>query len=212
MAVANITAPCPSNRGPSPTASTAAGTFGRTTPTPRVSPSGAIAASATADRPVTPAGMPRPGTPPAAPAAAARPPGGDGAARGGASGPAGSAASCSALGAVVLLLVCSGCTSATARSPTRSRKANKRLDKRTEAALAPAGNILRSPQVTLVLGSDSRGAGTTARADSILLMRTDPGKHLISMLSIPRDLLRADPRPRRAPRSTPPSPTAGRRS
>ena len=29
-----------------------------------------------------------------------------------------------------------------------------------------------------MLGSDSRGAGSTARADSIVLMRTDPGKHL----------------------------------
>ena len=67
-------------------------------------------------------------------------------------------------------------------------KANARLDPKTEKALTPAGNILRSPQVTLVLGSDSRGAGSTARADSIVLMRTDPGKHLISMLSIPRDL------------------------
>ena len=67
-------------------------------------------------------------------------------------------------------------------------QANKRLDKRTKAALAPAGNVLTSSQVTLVLGSDSRGAHTTARADSILLFRTDPGKHLISMLSIPRDL------------------------
>jgi polyisoprenyl-teichoic acid--peptidoglycan teichoic acid transferase len=67
-------------------------------------------------------------------------------------------------------------------------QANKRLDKRTKAALAPAGNVLTSPQVTLVLGSDSRGAHTTARADSIILFRTDPGKHLISMLSIPRDL------------------------
>jgi LCP family protein required for cell wall assembly len=67
-------------------------------------------------------------------------------------------------------------------------KANARLDQKTEKALTPAGNILRSPQVTLVLGSDSRGVNSTARADSIVLMRTDPGKHLISMLSIPRDL------------------------
>ncbi len=67
-------------------------------------------------------------------------------------------------------------------------QANKRLDKRTKAALVPTGNILTTPQVTLVLGSDSRGGHTTARADSILLVRTDPGKHLISMLSIPRDL------------------------
>jgi LCP family protein required for cell wall assembly len=69
-------------------------------------------------------------------------------------------------------------------------KANNRIDKRTRAALAPAGNILRSPQISLVMGSDSRGKSATAgaRADSILLVRTDPGKHLISMLSIPRDL------------------------
>jgi LCP family protein required for cell wall assembly len=68
--------------------------------------------------------------------------------------------------------------------------ANQRIDKRTKAALAPAGNILRNPQISLVMGSDSRGKSATAgaRADSILLVRTDPGKHLISMLSIPRDL------------------------
>ncbi|HYW29088.1 MAG TPA: LCP family protein [Gaiellales bacterium] len=66
--------------------------------------------------------------------------------------------------------------------------ANKRLDKRTRAALTPAGHILTSPQITLVLGSDSRGPNSSARADSIILYRTDPGKHLISMLSIPRDL------------------------
>jgi LCP family protein required for cell wall assembly len=69
-------------------------------------------------------------------------------------------------------------------------KANKRIDKRTRAALAPAGNILRDPQIGLVMGSDSRGRSATAgaRADSILLVRTDPSHHLISMLSIPRDL------------------------
>ncbi len=67
-------------------------------------------------------------------------------------------------------------------------KANQRLDPRTRAALTPAGNILTSPQISLILGSDSRGKGTSARADSILLVRTDPSHHLISMLSIPRDL------------------------
>src|SRR5438093_497108 len=57
-------------------------------------------------------------------------------------------------------------------------KANKRIDKRTEAALAPTGNILRDPQISLVMGSDSRGksALSGARADSILLARTDPDK------------------------------------
>jgi len=69
-------------------------------------------------------------------------------------------------------------------------KANKRIDKRTQAALTPTGNILRNPQISLVMGSDSRGRSATAgaRADSILLVRTDPSHHLISMLSIPRDL------------------------
>ena len=69
-------------------------------------------------------------------------------------------------------------------------KANKRIDKRTRAALTPTGNILRNPQISLVMGSDSRGRSATAgaRADSILLVRTDPSHHLISMLSIPRDL------------------------
>ncbi len=40
------------------------------------------------------------------------------------------------------------------------------------------------------MGSDSRGQSAIngARADSILIFRTDPDKHLISMLSIPRDL------------------------
>ena len=58
------------------------------------------------------------------------------------------------------------------------------------AALQPAGNILTSPQISLIMGSDSRGANaiTGARSDSILLVRTDPSNHLISMLSIPRDL------------------------
>ena len=69
-------------------------------------------------------------------------------------------------------------------------KANKRVDKRTRAALTPTGNILRNPQISLVMGSDSRGQSATAgaRADSILLVRTDPSHHLVSMLSIPRDL------------------------
>jgi polyisoprenyl-teichoic acid--peptidoglycan teichoic acid transferase len=69
-------------------------------------------------------------------------------------------------------------------------KANKRLNKPTLAALQPAGNILTSPQISLIMGSDSRGANALsgARSDSILLVRTDPSHHLISMLSIPRDL------------------------
>jgi LCP family protein required for cell wall assembly len=68
--------------------------------------------------------------------------------------------------------------------------ANKRLNKATIASLAPAGNILTSPQISMIMGSDSRGSNAIAgaRSDSILLVRTNPSQHLISMLSIPRDL------------------------
>lgn len=69
--------------------------------------------------------------------------------------------------------------------------ANAKINKRTRAALTPDhGSILTTPQVSLIMGSDSRNGNELAgtRADSILLVRTDPGKHLISMLSIPRDL------------------------
>ena len=68
--------------------------------------------------------------------------------------------------------------------------ANKRLNKATLAALQPAGNIMTSPQISLIMGSDSRGSSALsgARSDSILLVRTDPSHHVISMLSIPRDL------------------------
>jgi LCP family protein required for cell wall assembly len=68
--------------------------------------------------------------------------------------------------------------------------ANKRLNQATLKTLKPAGNILTSAQISLIMGSDSRGANAIsgARSDSILLVRTDPSKHLISMLSIPRDL------------------------
>jgi polyisoprenyl-teichoic acid--peptidoglycan teichoic acid transferase len=68
--------------------------------------------------------------------------------------------------------------------------ANKRLNRATIRSLKPAGNILTSSQISLIMGSDSRGTNAIAgaRSDSILLVRTDPSKHLISMLSIPRDL------------------------
>jgi polyisoprenyl-teichoic acid--peptidoglycan teichoic acid transferase len=69
-------------------------------------------------------------------------------------------------------------------------KANARLGPKTRAALTPVGSVLFNSQNTLILGSDSRGKGSTsgARADSIIIMRTNPHTHLISMLSIPRDL------------------------
>src|ERR671935_1366 len=46
----------------------------------------------------------------------------------------------------------------------------------------------RKPYRTYRGGRAGGSDDADARADSILLVRTDPGKHLISMLSIPRDL------------------------
>ena len=70
--------------------------------------------------------------------------------------------------------------------------ANARLPKAVEAGLAPQDGALASkPSLTLLLGTD--GDKTAARADarrsdSILLVRTDPGRHRLAYLSIPRDL------------------------
>jgi len=91
------------------------------------------------------------------------------------------------LGVVLLLFVVQVYRGYHAFSQEMAR-ANARLDPKTKKVLTPVGNPLTNPQTTIVLGSDSRGKGTTARTDSILLVRTDPGKHTISMLSIPRDL------------------------
>jgi polyisoprenyl-teichoic acid--peptidoglycan teichoic acid transferase len=71
-------------------------------------------------------------------------------------------------------------------------EANERLPKAVEAALAPQdGTLLSKPSLILLLGTD--GDRTAARADarrsdSILLLRTEPGRHRVSYLSIPRDL------------------------
>ncbi len=70
-------------------------------------------------------------------------------------------------------------------------EANARLDPRAVRALSPPeGAVLASPANTLLLGVDRglwRGGGT-ARADAIVLVRTDPDEHRIAFLSIPRDL------------------------
>lgn len=71
-------------------------------------------------------------------------------------------------------------------------EANERLPKAVEAGLAPQEGLLASkPSLILLLGTD--GDRTAARADarrsdSILLVRTDPGRHRLAYLSIPRDL------------------------
>jgi LCP family protein required for cell wall assembly len=70
--------------------------------------------------------------------------------------------------------------------------ANARLPKTVEAGLAAQEGALASkPSLILLLGTD--GDSTAARADanrsdSILLVRTDPGRHRLAYLSIPRDL------------------------
>jgi LCP family protein required for cell wall assembly len=70
--------------------------------------------------------------------------------------------------------------------------ANKRLDRRTRAALSPGGGLLLSHSTTiLLLGTDHSAASARAadrHSDSIMLVRTDPSHHRIAYLSIPRDL------------------------
>jgi polyisoprenyl-teichoic acid--peptidoglycan teichoic acid transferase len=70
--------------------------------------------------------------------------------------------------------------------------ANARLPEGVEAALAEQdGPLISKPTLLLLLGTD--GDRTDARADarrsdSILLLRTDPSRHRLAYLSIPRDL------------------------
>jgi LCP family protein required for cell wall assembly len=70
--------------------------------------------------------------------------------------------------------------------------ANDRLPRRAVAALARHdGSLLSDPATILVVGTDggkAPGRGDARRSDSLLLLRTDPGTHRLSYLSIPRDL------------------------
>jgi polyisoprenyl-teichoic acid--peptidoglycan teichoic acid transferase len=71
-------------------------------------------------------------------------------------------------------------------------EANERLPRRAERRLADLdGSLLSEPATILVIGTDggkAPGRGDDRRADSLLLLRTDPDKHRLSYLSIPRDL------------------------
>ena len=68
-------------------------------------------------------------------------------------------------------------------------RANDRVTPATRAALThTGGSILRDPRTILVLGSDRRDDDVLGRADSLLLLRSDPDRGQITMLSIPRDL------------------------
>jgi len=70
--------------------------------------------------------------------------------------------------------------------------ANKRLDPLAVRALTPQkGLLLSNASNILVLGADTGSKsrqGTQGRADTIILIRTDPDQHKIALLSIPRDL------------------------
>jgi LCP family protein required for cell wall assembly len=71
-------------------------------------------------------------------------------------------------------------------------EANDRLPRRAENRLATLdGSLLTTPVTTLVIGTDggrAPGRGDARRSDSLLLLRTDPDKHRLAYLSIPRDL------------------------
>jgi LCP family protein required for cell wall assembly len=71
-------------------------------------------------------------------------------------------------------------------------KANDRLPRRAKSQLASLdGSLLSTPSTTLVIGTDggsAPGRGDARRSDSLLLIHTDPGKHRVTYLSIPRDL------------------------
>lgn len=65
---------------------------------------------------------------------------------------------------------------------------NERITPGARAALdEPTGGMLGTPTNTLIIGADARPGETRSRADTILLMRTDPESGEIRYLSIPRD-------------------------
>ncbi len=70
--------------------------------------------------------------------------------------------------------------------------ANARLPKAVASSLAKQdGPLLSKPTLLLLLGTDgdrSAARSDSSRSDSILVVRTDPSRHRIAFLSIPRDL------------------------
>jgi LCP family protein required for cell wall assembly len=73
------------------------------------------------------------------------------------------------------------------------KEANARLDPAARAALDPQEGLLLNRSTTIALfGTDHAenvaDRQTARRADSILLIRTDPGRNRLAYLSIPRDL------------------------
>lgn len=73
--------------------------------------------------------------------------------------------------------------------------ANKRLPQDVRKVLAPdAGLLYSNPTTILLLGTDhatgkgAAGRSTDEHSDSITILRTEPGRHRLVYLSIPRDL------------------------
>jgi polyisoprenyl-teichoic acid--peptidoglycan teichoic acid transferase len=70
--------------------------------------------------------------------------------------------------------------------------ANSRLPRGAERQLVrETGSMLSDPSTILVIGTDggkAPGRQDARRSDSLLLIRTEPSRHRISYLSIPRDL------------------------
>ena len=71
-------------------------------------------------------------------------------------------------------------------------EANSRIDRATRATLTPQeGLLLSTPTTILLLGTDHanrRDRFGARRSDSIMVVRTDPKRHRLAFLSIPRDL------------------------
>ena len=72
------------------------------------------------------------------------------------------------------------------------KDANARLPRAVESSLAEQeGALISKPTLLLLLGTDgdrTAARSDASRADSILLVRTDPSRHRMAFLSIPRDL------------------------
>jgi LCP family protein required for cell wall assembly len=70
--------------------------------------------------------------------------------------------------------------------------ANERLPRRAENRLADSeGSLFSTAATILIIGTDggkAPGRQDARRSDSLMLLRTDPSRHRLSYLSIPRDL------------------------
>jgi LCP family protein required for cell wall assembly len=101
------------------------------------------------------------------------------------------------VGLLVLLVIWGVAGYFSVRSGVAS--ANARLPQDATTALKPQnGLMLSSSSNILLLGTDHADNGQTGRStdnhsDSMMLLRTDPGRHRLIFLSIPRDLRAAIP-------------------